>query len=159
MSHWYRAPRQISLRELIRRSGEGLVLDRGVRVPSDILQALSKRIQNIEELNSSELSPKEKARLCQELQSLLLTSDDAVISLLSSESEAPWGAVLLPNNEDAQVNVLRRLSRDELSTRPSIDPRILVEHVRRNRLFLDLRPRDPIISVFCNCRWMRSQRS
>lgn len=70
-------------------------------------------------------------------------------------ADAHWGAVLLPDSGNAQVNVLQRLSADELAARPSIEPQIMVEHVRRNRLFLDLRPNDSIISVFCNCRWIR----
>jgi hypothetical protein len=159
MSHWYRAPRPISLRDLVRRSGEELVLDRGLDVPLDIMQALSKKIHPIQELSSrEELSRKEIVRLCQEVHGLLLTTDGNVIPLLISEADAPWGAVLLPDSENAQVNVLRRLSADELSARPSIDAQIMVEHVRRNRLFLDLRSSNPTISVFCSCRWIRSPR-
>ena len=159
MSHWYRAPRQISLRDLLRRSGEGLVLDCGIDLPADILLALSKKIHPIQELGPAErLSGKEIVRLCQHVHSLLLTANDSVIPLLTSEADAPWGAVLLPDSEDAQIKVLRRLSADELVARPSIEAQIMVEHIRRNRLFLDLRPHNPIISVFCSCRWVRSSR-
>jgi hypothetical protein len=159
MSHWYRAPRPISLRDLVRRSGEGLVLDRGVDVPPAILGALSTKIHTIQELGPSDrISRKEIVRLCQQVHSLLLSVDNSVIPLLISETDAPWGAVLLPASGDAHVSILQRLSANELAARPSIEAHIMVEHVRQSRLFLDLRPNNPIISVFCNCRWIRSPR-
>lgn len=159
MSHWYRASRAMSLRELIRRSGEVLVLDRGLDVPPDVLRALAKSVYTIQELGPAErLSRKEIARLCQETHGLLVTADDGGIPMLASETDAPWGVVLLPDSRNAQGLVLRRLAADELSARPSIDLRTMVEHVRRNRLFLDLRPSNPNVSVLCNCRWVRSSR-
>jgi hypothetical protein len=158
MSHWYRAPRQISLRELVRRSGAGLVSDHGIDVPGELLRALSKTVHPIQEMSSSKrLSSKEIVRLCQQIYGLLITINEDVIPMLTSETDAPWGAILLPNSKDAQVSILRRLLADELVARPSIDVKIMVEHVRRNRLFLDLRPGNPVISVFCSCRWTRSQ--
>jgi hypothetical protein len=44
MSHWYRAPRAVSVRHLISRSGEGLVFDRAIDGPTEMLQVLSRNV-------------------------------------------------------------------------------------------------------------------
>lgn len=113
------------MRHLISRSGEGFVFDRAFDAPTEMLQVLSRNAHTLEELGPVEkLSRKEIVRLCQETHSVLVTADENVVPMLSSEIDAPWGLLLLPSAGDARSNVLRRLTADELVVRPSLPSRL-----------------------------------
>lgn len=154
MSHWHRTPHAISVRSLVQRYAKCILLDRDVEVSVGNLKALSKDVQAVSAMDSkARLSLAQLVRLCQEMHGLLVTADIAVIPVLITEGEAPWGAILLPEGKTAQVDTLQKLSANQLVVKPSVEQELMAEHVQRNRLLIDLRHSSPCFGVFCGCRW------
>ena len=153
MSHWYRIPRGISVRELLARTKQNIILDHSV--PVELLMDLPGNLHSLANLRLDERLPCEKAvHLCQRSRGILLTTDSAYISLLSTEIRIPWGLILLPESREAKCEALHRLSTQNLAFRPGLEQHVLVELARHNRLFMDLRYNPPVISICCNSRWI-----
>jgi hypothetical protein len=154
MSHWHRIPRAISVRSLVQRCAKCILLDRSVEFSVGNLKALSKDILTIYAMDPTEkLSRAQIVRLCQEMHGLLLTADIGVLPALITEGGAPWGVLLLPHGDAVQADTLQRLTANQLVVKPSIDLDLMTEHIRQNRLLIDVRQNSPSIGVFCNCRW------
>jgi hypothetical protein len=158
MSHWYRTPPVISVRSLVQRYAQSVLLDRAIEFSTGNLRALSKDIQTLRAMDPAEkLSRTQIVRLCQEMHALLLTADTEVIPMLIAEEGAPWGVILLSDRTAAQSDALLSLAANQLMVRPSVDQELMAEYVQRNRLLVDLRRSRPSIGVFCTCRWDRAK--
>lgn len=159
MSHWHKAPRTISVRSLIQRSAQCILIDWEVEIPAlGCLRALSKETEMLCNLDpEKKLSRVQIARLCQEMRGLLLSTDSDMISVLITEGRAPWGAILLPEGRQAQADALERLASNQLVVRPSGDQGFMAEYLQQNRMLLDLRQSEPTIAVFSSCRWNRNE--
>jgi hypothetical protein len=99
-------------------------------------------------------SRQEVARLCQQKHGILATADSAYVPLLSLSHKTSWGVLLLPDNESAQLNVVRRLFAGNLAFRPSVERMAMVDYASRNRLLVDMRHDEPVVSIFSDCRWL-----
>ena len=64
------------------------------------------------------------------------------------------GFILLPEKEPTQLDVFRRLFAGTLVFRPAVERMAMIEHAGRNRLLLDMRQDQPVLSIFCSCRWL-----
>lgn len=153
MSHWYRVPRAVSVRDLLAHSKRSIIVD--YSVPTDLLAELPARAHGIVHLGVGAYSPQKTILLCQQSGGILLTADTEYVQLLSTETQNPWGLILLPQENADKIECLRRLSSDKLVFRPGVDGNVMVELVRHNRVFLDMRHTPPVISIFCNTRLKR----
>lgn len=153
MSHWHRLPRASSVKALLLRSKLRFILDRGFSVklaayfPEGTHSPYSLGL-------AQQPSSQEVLKLCQEKHGILVTANAEYASLLSLDRKTSWGVLLLPNNEAVQLDIVRRLFVGNLVFRPSVERIAMLEYARRNRLLLDMRHDQPILSVFCDCRWL-----
>ena len=79
----------------------------------------------------------------------------AYISLLSTATRVPWGLSLLPEEKEAKIGALRQLYGENIAFKPALERHVIVELIRHNRLFIDLRHSAPAISVLFTSRWFK----
>jgi len=157
MSHWYRAPRAVSLRDLLARSKKSIIIDHSV--PMDLLAELPEPAHAFADLRLNEsVSYLEAVHLCQRSKGILLTAETAYIPLLSREARIPWGLILVPEARAAKVEALHRLATENLVFRPSVERHVIVELFRHNCVLVDVRSPTPVVSVLCQSRWFGRSR-
>lgn len=153
MSHWYRAPRAISVKDLLARAKKSIIIDQSV--PMDLLAELPERAQAFADLRLNDsVSLLEVVHLCQRSRGILLTAEAAYVPLLREETRIPWGLILVPEVRAAKVEALRRLATENLVLRPSVERHVIVELFRHNCVLVDLRSATPVVSVLCHSRWL-----
>ena len=84
----------------------------------------------------------------------MVTYDREFVSLLNVETKQAWGVLLLPEQPGSHADILQRLFGGKLVFRPSIERAAMIELVGKNRFLLDVSLDDPLLSVFCGCRWV-----
>lgn len=155
MSHWHRAARSISVGTMLRRAKLRFILDDGLPVQ---LPCLPEGAHTLRSLGFAQRPSREDlVALCQKKHGMLVTADPEIAQLLGLDSKAPWGVLLLSNIESDQIELLRRFFTGKLSVRPSVERMTMVEYAARHRVLVDLRHRQPVLGIFCSCRWIPEQ--
>jgi predicted nuclease of predicted toxin-antitoxin system len=153
MSHWNRSPRAISVKALLIRSKLRFIFDHGL--PVELATCLPEGAYAVHPTGlAQQASREEVAELCQRKHGILVTANSEYASLLSLDAKAPSGVILLPEKEPNQLDIFRRLFAETLVFRPAVERMAMIEHAGRNRLLLDMRQGQPVMSIFCSCRWL-----
>lgn len=95
--------------------------------------------------------------LCQRERAILLTADIEFPRHFRryqrSRNDCCYGLVLLPADEQKQVDVLKRLKAGKLRLKHPKDDVFRFEDVRMDNLLVNLRANPPEISELCDCTW------
>jgi len=89
---------------------------------------------------------------------MLVTADNEYAPQLGVASKTAWRIILLPTEDHAQADVLRKMVEGHLIFRPSAERSGMLEYVRRNRLLLDFRHSTPVVTVHSDCHWLGNSR-
>lgn len=158
MSHWHRPPKTVSVRGLVQRSMKCILVDRAIEVSSSVLKGLSDEVLNVRDIDPfGKLQLANLVRLCQEMQALLITSNEDVLPALLAESKAPWGAILLSADRTSRADELKRLAANQLNVRPAGDLDSMAAFCQQNRLLVDMRQPRPTIGVYFVSNWVRAK--
>jgi hypothetical protein len=150
MSHWHRSPASFSLAKLLSR--RTFILDQNVS--GDLASCFPKNVSVAQPKDVlPEPSRQKLATMCYTRRSVLVTADREFTLLLTVETKQVWGVLLLPDDPACHAEVLRRVLEGRLVFRPSVEPTAMVEIIAQNRFLLDVSRGDPLLSVFCGCRW------
>jgi predicted nuclease of predicted toxin-antitoxin system len=153
MIHWHRSPRAISVKTLLIRSKLRFIFDHGL--PAELAACLPEGAYAVHPTGVAQQASREEfAELCQRKHGILVTADSEYASLLSVDVKASWGVILLPNKEPTQLEVFHQLFAEKLVFKPAVERMAMIEYAGRNRLLLDMRHDQPVLSVFCSCRWL-----
>jgi hypothetical protein len=158
MSHWYRLPKFLPMKDLLARSKERFVLGR--ETSARLLQYLPDGVPVIGEVGFAQTkSPEQVVKICQQQHYVLVTANPEYASARLFLIQGLRGESFCFR----LTKTIKRLQYADfgLAISPSAPPTeqaSLVEFVRTNRVLADVR-RDPPNSVsICDCRWLRKSK-
>jgi predicted nuclease of predicted toxin-antitoxin system len=95
--------------------------------------------------------------LCQRERAILVTADiefpKHFRKYQKAHNDCCWGLLLLPAEEQKQINVLKRLAAGKLILKHPKDDIFRFEDVRMDNLLVNLRADPPVIAELCSCEW------
>ena len=95
--------------------------------------------------------------LCQREEAILVTADTEFPQHFKKYQKANnaccWGLLLLPGEEQKQIEVLKRLKTGKLQLKHPRDEVFRFEDVRWDNLLVNLRANPPEIAELCSCEW------
>jgi hypothetical protein len=96
--------------------------------------------------------------LCQREEAILVTADlefpKHFKKYQKAHNDCCWGLILLPGEEQKQIDVLKRLKAGKLNLKHPRDEIFRFEDVRWDNLLVNLRANPPAIVELCNCEWI-----
>ena len=96
--------------------------------------------------------------LCQRENAILITADvefwKHFQNYQRTHNRCCWGLVLLPGEEQKQVDVLKRVKAGKLALKHPTMRIFSFEDVRHDNLFVNLRANPPEVRELCDCEWM-----